>query len=745
MERQVIFRDRQELQAADLSNIETDVDESLQHLILDAISGERHTVGLAVTKQSATELQVGEGRLWAGDQGKVYALTAPQTVSVYNQLPVTDQRYLAVSCYGQEVQTDIQPRDFLIDLSTGQTEPQAVAMAQHRQVVTVVTAGVESPTPQKPSPPTGYTLLAYVLLTPAGIDTIELNSAIILPHLFGTDQRLQEVEGWRDQAGPAIATLGTDVAALGLAVQNAASQGRVSELAADVARLKEVGNLPVGYSSYAVDHFLADDQSDTGDVNYHARIEEGIRFPWDAVNPAAMQLLNPLEPAVVNKNGLLLPPYAPVARLSVVTPINGSLALNAYQYQTVSLVQGTLSRTVIRYGAPYSVCTNSSFWRTGVYDPITRIFTRDGETYQVLDEPGQHRWVRVQQFWTDTIAEPYWYHVATTQQISGAVVAETLLNQFTGWVTGVGLRLTQVGSDGPVTLALCQTRDGLPDLDHVVGSVTLQPASLHATGETYCEFARPVFVTAGRRYAVVVITSGAHRAATVDGNAYTQGTLFYGSDGAYMLGDLTKDLAFTLYYARFSSQFAQVQVQPLSLSGGITAIDVRAGQVVPETCAIVYEYQLGGIWRRLDRLTPNQLTGLPPLLPFRVTLIGTSDLMPGLEIQGATTQTARPALTFEHRSLPRSLSDPHTQIQVQMLLEGWDDTHHTCGVALISGGTTYTPDTVVDTVVDAQSIRRTATFNFTAPGISGYVIKTTGATDTALITFHVAERVDIAI
>jgi hypothetical protein len=119
--------------------------------------------------------------------------------------------------------------------------------------------------------------------------------------------------------------------------------------------------------------------------------------------------------------------------------------------------------------------------------------------------------------------------------------------------------------------------------------------------------------------------------------------------------------------------------------------------------------------------------------------------MPALEIQGATTQTARPALTFEHYSLPRSLAAPHTQIQVQALLEGWDAAHHTCAMTLISGSTTYTPSGVADTVVDAASIRRTATFTINSPGISGYVIKIAGTTDNPMTTFHVSERLDIAI
>ena len=66
---------------------------------------------------------------------------------------------------GVEEDTDIQPRDMLIDLQTREVEPEAVAM-QRRRVATVhIAQGLESPTPERPEPPTGYTLIAHVRLS----------------------------------------------------------------------------------------------------------------------------------------------------------------------------------------------------------------------------------------------------------------------------------------------------------------------------------------------------------------------------------------------------------------------------------------------------------------------------------------------------------------------------------------------------------------------------------------------------
>jgi len=123
MERQVIFRDRQEFQAADMESLQSFVDQSLRHLVSDAITGERMFVGLTVTSPSSTELEVAPGRLWDGPEGKVFRKDQPERISVFSHLPVSDQRWLAVSVIGQEVEDDIQPRDFLVTCRAARPSP----------------------------------------------------------------------------------------------------------------------------------------------------------------------------------------------------------------------------------------------------------------------------------------------------------------------------------------------------------------------------------------------------------------------------------------------------------------------------------------------------------------------------------------------------------------------------------------------------------------------------------------------
>ena len=165
MEKQVIHRDRQELQNADLNNGQTWADEALRHVITDAITPEIQYSGLTVSARSATEIEVAVGRMFHGPTGKVYALDTVQVHSIFNMLPLQDQKWLAISVVGVEEETNIEPRDFMIDLQTRAVEPAAVAM-QRRRVATVhIAQGLESPTPERPEAPTGYALIAHVRLT----------------------------------------------------------------------------------------------------------------------------------------------------------------------------------------------------------------------------------------------------------------------------------------------------------------------------------------------------------------------------------------------------------------------------------------------------------------------------------------------------------------------------------------------------------------------------------------------------
>ena len=223
----------------------------------------------------------------------------------------------------------------------------------------------------------------------------------------------------------------------------------------------------------------------------------------------------------------------------------------------------------------------------------------------------------------------------------------------------------------------------------------------------------PTFLSKGEngtRYAIVLHTAGNHFVALVEGNKFAQGTLFYSTDAGFYAGDLTKDLAFELLFARFNSSRTEVQLQPLTLSGGIASIDVLAEAIVPAGSQLVYEIQIAGKWYSMsDPASPLPLNSLPPLLPWRAVLLGTTESMPGFGVSSnSRAYTSRPRSDFRHVSTARTVPST-TSIDIDFRLDRWrGPPYHTFTPRLMTGAgyTTLTaPSLVQELDCDGRSER----------------------------------------
>lgn len=748
MEKQVIYRDRQELQATDMLNSQGWMDEAQQHLITDAITPERQFVGLAVTIRSASEAEIAPGRLYVGTTGKVYALSAAQVVSVFSMLPLEYEKWLALSVYGQEEDVDVQARDFLIDLQTGQTQPESVAMQRRRVVISHVAQGLESPTPEKPEPPTGYTLIAHVRLSPSGIQQIVLAESRHLPNLNAIQTRLKATEGWITSAGPRIDHIVSDIAGLGEAVAARATIQQMLAMAMDMARVKERMEIPDDYKFYGADHYLNEDESDTEAVGYSAFLQEGIRPAIAAQDELGLALLNPLDAAAkLSSDNFLLPAYNELTRLRMETRI-GDLTINQYQYQTTNMVQKAMSRERIQYGETRTLCTNSGFWRSGQYDPITGIYRTNGESW-VVDEAYRQNMilqvgqVRATQFWNTTFNETYWDAVTTTHTVQGSVLAQTILMAQTGWLTSVEVYFSSVDAAGGMTLILTDASRGQPDLDYGVARVVLAANALSA-GWKKITFPRPVFVESGRRYAIVLVSGAQHKVGYTQGTDYTQGVLMYAQDGAYFTEAADRDLMLRLNFAQFTTPRAVIQMEPLQLAGGIGDLDMLYEGVTPDGTQIYWEYQVAGIWYPIKEGSAENIASLPALLPIRAVFVGTTDLMPGLLLPSAQVVVSRMGTSFTHFSTERTLGTASDHIVVRLLLEDFNPTPHTANCQLVIGGSPVSSSSSKDEIVDSRSRWREYTFNLGST-TTEYVIKITGSTSNWRQSWHVAERYDLAL
>ncbi len=725
MEKQVQFRDRQELQAGDLNNVGTYAGDSLQHLTQDAVTAGLAYTGGTVAAAGATEITVAPLRFY--NDGKAYVSETAQTLNLFQYLPLVAGKVVAVVVWGQETDTLVEPRDFLIDLTTGATQPQAVAMQRLRAAQVNLLPGAESADPQPPVIQSNTLATAYVYLTPTGIDRIAMQAESELPQLGDHKQRMEVIEEWKALAEPRISSIATDLSALSARTASLAPRTALIEMAADIGRLKARLNLPASYASYQSDDFGDDTLSATGDVGYAALLKNGLTFPYAALAEAPLALFNPYDAGISRTaDDLVLPAYTSQPRIKT-EGYAGDLSISQYQVQSQVIREYTTTRLVRHYGFHWNYYLGwySRAWFArygyGIFPRVVRAgyYTTETETSYEL-EPG-------------------------TTSYNGAIIAQSVLVANAMWLTRLGLFFTQIGAAGDVVVAICETDGGKPDLAKTLATVTVPRASLKRYPlETAIEIP-PVQLEAGKRYAVAVITQGDHRCAVVSGNNYTQGTLFYGSDGDYFTGDLTKDLMFTLYGAQFSQPRTEVMLQPVSLAGGISDLGIAAQIVEPSGTELRFEVQIGGRWY-LYGDEVFRLADSPDLVPLRAVLLGTSDAAPAFRLEADVLTASRAATVMTHISAARTLGAASTNIQVQVVVAQWDEANHTVACVLTNGGTTYSPaTTVVKDEPDGQSKRITYTFTPGGGGLTAYKVKISGTKTAGSHPFVVVERTDVAI
>jgi hypothetical protein len=448
---------------------------------------------------------------------------------------------------------------------------------------------------------------------------------------------------------------------------------------------------------------------------------------------------------------------------------SSELRMAQYTFETTEIRQLFRSRERRRYGATKEVCTNASWWRQGVYDQTAGTFTRNGETWEVINgipdrmpngqviPNGNVHWVRLRQFWIDIYLEPYWDRVTTSTTLNGQQVAQTFLNSQDGWLSQVGLYFSRKAASGDVNVLVCETAYGMPDLTRVISRTVLPVADMKvgAVGDNAAlpgliESTVPItptYLVAGRRYAIVLVTTGDHYVAmTNSDNGVVQGTFFTSTDGAFFAGNLVDDLKMRLYFAKFERTRLSVELTALQLAGGILDLDILNEGITPPACRTDFEVQVAGAWVPLDGV-PNgpNLSGLPAILPLRATLTGTTDLMPGFGLTNSQAIVSRPKTAFTWVSETRTLGSATTSVKIVTDLQSFDETKHDCTVTLLTGADlsgTETADVVEDVVLANGTIRRTSVFNVTS--VTTYAVRIVGATTSAAEQFLVAEMIEFA-
>lgn len=754
-ERIVRFEKDQQLSEPDLNNIGLYGRSSLDNVVLDAIQPGRKFVGFNVVASGPAQVTVGEGRLYA--LGKVFRRSdqGGTDIDLIALLPVTVRKIVTIAVWGQEVESGLEPRSFLVDVDTEQTEARTTPTEIRRIANLDTVSGLESADPQPAPLDANVIAVAHVVLSPEGIQEIRMVQENRLPSVADNRNRIGGLELFRDRAGAAIETLRSDLAGVSSKQNGTARRGEVMEIAADVARIKETLGMPEDAASYGSDDFLDLAKSDPDHPDWLVRVEEGARFPAAQQQVAQLALLNQFDDRVKVTSNFMLPAYGEVARITVDGP-QTEIAISQYVFNTWVTAQKARTRERLRFGESFLMCTNAAAWRDGFVDPVTGLFKRGEETFEILDDIGHPSgdprlfYLRLRQVWLDTYEESYWSYVQIEESVNGAGVAQTFLNSQDGWLTKVDLKFTRVGPTGDVRVMIAEVVNGSPAWDRVIAKTTVNVADLKVA-PTWTEVPiGPVHLPAGR-YAILVITPGNHFLGTVTDNKYAEGSLFVSTDGAFSQGDLTRDLAMRLKFAEFKSPRVEVQMAPMSLENGIANIDLLYELIRPAGTQIIHEVQVNSVWRAIDTVNRGMLIGLPALLPYRIVFVGTTDIHAGVTLGAASTITTwRPRTDFKHVSSEITLPAPCDEIELRITVEWWDDARHDLDVDLLTGATFATVEEADVTEIrglpplngtqDRKEFRLVYTLG--AP-ISSFKIRMSGTTDNALVTYHVARRVHI--
>ena len=749
MEKLVNFRDYQEQQAADHNNIQTYARASIDHIVDDVVTKSNRYAGFMTVKSAQAEITISPGRFYQAG-GAVFNRGSTTVLSVTSYLAAASRRVVVLSAYGQENETDITERDFLINTDTGATEPDAVAMTRSRDAVLTLTSGAESADPQVPPIPASHVAIAYIL-----VDTLQIISVTMVPETSVTSTenlnvRTASLEEFRADTEPRISSLAADLAALANEVAKKGQARDLSILYQDMALVKDLVGRPDDYSLYGADHYLNTSESDitnAAGLGYDAKVEEGIRFPDANADEFEMSVFSAFDPNASQSDGLLLPTFTHLLKMEI-GPYHSDLGIAQYGFQTFEAQQLTISRQRIRHGSTYTYCTNSAWWQAGTYDPLTQTFKRGSETFVVLDPDNamiNHRMIRLQQYWVDTYDETYWSTVTTDHTIAGAQVAQSFLVSNDFWLTKLGFYVTAKAANENISLAVCELTNGVPDLSKTVLIQSVPHASILSGAWTEVTV-KPTFLKSGKRYAVVLTSNANHRIGMAYGNRYLNGTFFYSTDGAYYQGDLTKDMMLRFYGARFASAQVTIEMSPINLDGGIRSLDILAGVVRPESTDLIFEIQPpAGDWVPVRPENVGALTSAPPLFKFRARFVGTVDMMPGLQIAGSRVSVSRPKTAFKHISINRTLAAPSDEIYRKVLLENFQETPHDFTAKIWTGSVELTASLVEEVALPdlpnvQNRVQRTYKFEPAAP-ISSFREINIGATNSAASTYHVSESV----
>ncbi len=723
-------------------------------------------VGFPVEQTGMSTVRVGAGRYYKGDgTGYLFDAAGGQTIDLLDFLPAVAKKIATIVVYGNLIDTDLDARTYQTNPATGATEARDTSTESRRQAYVSHLLGTENATPSPPAVPADYVAIAHVILTPAGVESITQLTANRVVSTYRNAEDITSINGRLNAVGPQIDTLRTDISGLASAVRTKAEAKFVHAIALDMARVKERVDLPDDYATYGADHFLDALESDPDAPGYDCLVREGARFALAASATARIALENAIDPRVTVNDNMVLPKYTAVPRLSIIGN-EADYPLTNTTVENVELRQLQETRIVREFLGAARWCSNTRWWNSGQYDPVTGIFRRNGETFiistsarppsSVTDSLGNlaGQAVYAHRYTERSVIDTHWEQVSTTDNVAGSISAQTVLHSQDGYLAEHRFFITKRASSGDIRVLICEVNEAdQPMLHRILAQAVVPNAQINVWPQATVASFKPVFIPRGKRTARVYISSAAHFIAMVLGNKLAQGARHYKQDGIWTQSLTGEDIAFEDRYCRFETPVLTVQLQPLELAGGINSIRINNDATVPEGTDIDYRIRINGEWRSLREGSRdvNILASLPPLVQFQAVLVGTTDVMPAFGVGENRSEILleRPKTALTHVSSPRLMPAAINSVEVNLTLENWDEGvgKHAVTITVLTGvgyATVETADAVSSEADPHDATVRfvRATFNLAAP-TEAFKIKCVGASGTSAQRFHIAERADI--
>lgn len=750
METKVNFYQSQEVPSSELNVMQQAMQDSLDHIVRELLFDEGRFIDLPVVKSGPLEVTVGTG--FFVNNGAVYIKTVSTQHTLTSLLPSSGLRKVLLLVSGQQVDTAVENRKFLTNVATRAAQPRPVATRKKREAIIDLVAGPASNSPSRPAVGAGWKVIAELTLGTAGI-TVDpamevANRALTLESAINQIALLQAQD---KKTAALINTIRSEITGITAELNKKAASRRVDLLVGDMGDLRERLGISDVSSNFGVDTFSSDDESDTAFPGYTARTEGGAIQMGHITSPQSklIALLNPNDAKIdKSETGLILPASTMELRLEC-DQYESDVSISSYAVSTVVGKKLQRTRSYLFYatkaGQSFAEAALKANGKIKVKNPATgadETISLAGKSWKIEQYGAANKMA-----WKVSVTEPYWDLDAVDITTTGSRIAQTFLCAQAGWHKRIALYFSDAGATGDVHIHVCQLgADGDPDMAKVVADATLPVASIKKRAWTNIDF-DPFFLNRGSRYGIVLTTGGSHVVGCALQNGLSNGTLVASTDGVTWQTDLAKDLMFRLYACKFASTKVIVEIEDVSLAGGIRELQTILTGHTPAGTDLIVQGRIGSTWRNLSEDDETVFAGLPNLVPLRLVFVGTVDLMPGIDLTKSRVIASRPRLSSIHISTIRNIA-PYatTSILVSELSADFDEAQHNWVVTLLHGAsysTEVSATSVKDGVrPDGIKWRR---WLFTVPSLSAYRIKTLLEATTIDNTHSVAYRRDEAV